>query len=100
MHLFTHYACFPGKEYVIQLKFTDKGVPNCQRLSTGKALYDRLALLVRDKDADDDLFGLIDYDSLNRGFKGLRPDLTAKVFRTLKASDTMEMLLATCTQVA
>jgi len=59
-----------------------------------RVVYDSLVLFTRNKDQQDQLFDKIDPSIINDYFKEFMHDLSAKVFRTYNASNTLEEQLA------
>ena len=55
--------------------------------------YENLKLFVKNKDNEKDVFDLINPTKLNEYLSSLMPGLTAKVFRTFNASNTLQIKL-------
>ena len=85
------HLSFPDKDLTIKLDFLGKdSVRFCKLVQVPEIVYNNLKLLTIDKNKKLDLFDKITNFSLNSYLKSFMPELTAKVWRTFKASTTFQ----------
>ena len=83
-----------GKEYVVDFDFLGKDSIRYENsVSVEKRVYKNLKHFMENKSPGDDLFDRIDTADLNRYLSSLMEGLTAKVFRTYNASQTLQLQL-------
>ncbi|CAG2105154.1 unnamed protein product, partial [Medioppia subpectinata] len=83
-----------GKEYVVDFDFLGKDSIRYENsVSVEKRVYKNLKHFMESKKGSDDLFDRIDTAELNRYLTSLMDGLTAKVFRTYNASQTLQLQL-------
>lgn len=93
---------FLGKDSMLYKQTTDFD----QYGETGHQIYDNFVYFCEKKKQSEQILDLLDPPSLNKHLSSLMPGLTAKVFRTYNASETLqnelpsEEALATCENVA
>ncbi|XP_054164331.1 DNA topoisomerase I, mitochondrial-like [Oppia nitens] len=83
-----------GKEYVVDFDFLGKDSIRYENsVSVEKRVFKNLQHFMENKNDGDDLFDRIDTADLNRYLNSLMDGLTAKVFRTYNASQTLQTQL-------
>lgn len=80
-----------GKEYVVAFDFLGKdSIRYVNSVSVAKRVFKNLKLFMENKSPGDDLFDRLDTAKLNKYLNSLMEGLTAKVFRTYNASNTLQ----------
>jgi len=80
-----------GEKYVVDFDFLGKDSIRYQnKVSVEKAVYKNLKIFMKGREPTDNLFDRLDTSGLNVHLKSLMPGLSAKVFRTYNASNTLQ----------
>lgn len=80
-----------GKQYVVDFDFLGKdSIRYSNSVAVEKRVYKNLKHFIQGKSPNDDLFDRLNTSSLNKHLASLMEDLTAKVFRTYNASQTLQ----------
>lgn len=90
----TLHAEKDGKQYVVDFDFLGKdSIRYVNSVSVEKRVFKNLKHFIADKFPGDDLFDRLNTSSLNKYLNSLMDGLTAKVFRTYNASNTLQKQL-------
>ncbi|XP_066910642.1 DNA topoisomerase 1-like [Clytia hemisphaerica] len=93
------YSEKDGEEYVVEFDFLGKdSIRYTNSVPVEKRVYKNLELFKQNKQPGDDLFDRLNTGSLNKFLGEQMPGLTAKVFRTYNASNTLQQQLDTLTE--
>ncbi|KAI6174966.1 DNA topoisomerase I [Aphelenchoides bicaudatus] len=80
-----------GNKYMVEFDFLGKDSIRYQNtVKVEKTVFKNLKIFKEDKTGSDDLFDRLDTSTLNAHLRSLMPGLTAKVFRTFNASNTLQ----------
>lgn len=80
-----------GKQYVVDFDFLGKdSIRYSNSVAVEKRVFKNLKHFIQGKSPSDDLFDRLNTSSLNKHLASLMEDLTAKVFRTYNASQTLQ----------
>ncbi|KAJ6220389.1 hypothetical protein RDWZM_006201 [Blomia tropicalis] len=83
-----------GKQYVVDFDFLGKdSIRYSNSVPVEKRVFKNLKHFIQGKSAGDDLFDRLNTSSLNKYLNSLMDGLTAKVFRTYNASQTLQQQL-------
>lgn len=83
-----------GKQYVVDFDFLGKdSIRYINSVSVEKRVFKNLKHFIHGKQPGDDLFDRLTTSSLNKYLNSLMDGLTAKVFRTYNASNTLQQQL-------
>ena len=89
-----------GKQYVVDFDFLGKdSIRYVNSVSVEKRVFKNLKHFIVDKSPGDDLFDRLNTSSLNKYLNSLMDGLTAKVFRTYNASNTLQQQLNELTKL-
>lgn len=87
-----------GEEYVVEFDFLGKdSMRYYNNVSVTKQAFKNLNLFLKDKENGDDLFDRLTTSNVNKHLSELMEGLTAKVFRTFNASNTLQNELTNLT---
>lgn len=93
------HAVKDDKQYVVDFDFLGKdSIRYTNSVCVEKRVFKNLKHFIHDKSDDDDLFDRLNTSSLNKYLNSLMDGLTAKVFRTFNASNTLQQQLDKLTE--